>query len=155
MINHVHLIDTPMKKHGVSEMVRSLGPRGVRYSNKSYKRTGTLCKSRFKSSLLDSVEDLLACMRYIEMNPVRALMVNYPVEYLWSSYRFNAQGEDDALIEYHPTYINLSSSLECCQKSYRELFRFQLDNEKLRELRNALNHEVVLVDHMIKKRLMK
>ncbi|MBT8126958.1 MAG: transposase, partial [Gammaproteobacteria bacterium] len=54
MTNHVHLLATPMKEHGISEMMQSLGRRYVYYINKTYQRTGTLWEGRFKSSLIDS-----------------------------------------------------------------------------------------------------
>ena len=75
MTNHVHILATPMDKYSVSEMMQSLGSQYVRSINKKYKRSGTLWEGRFKSSLVDSDAYLLTCMRYIEMNPVRANMV--------------------------------------------------------------------------------
>lgn len=71
-------------------------------------------------------------------------MVNHPGEYKWSSYRANARGEEDLLIEQHPLYIELGSSSEARQAAYRELFRHLMDNDTLHEIREALNHEIVL-----------
>ena len=84
------------------------------------------------------------CMRYIELNPIRANMVNHPAEYKWSSYPENAQGKNDPLIENHPLYNELDSSSEVRQSIYRELFRHHMDNDILHEIRDALNHEMVL-----------
>ena len=81
MTNHVHLLVTPMTEHGISQMMQALGRRYVYYVNKTYKRTGTLWEGRYKSSLIDSDRYLLTCMRYIELNPIRACMVIHPGEY--------------------------------------------------------------------------
>lgn len=86
MTNHVHLLVTPMREEAVSNMMQSVGRMYVRYFNKEYKRTGTLWEGRFKSSLVDTDNYLLKCYRYIELNPIRAGMVNEPSEYAWSSY---------------------------------------------------------------------
>jgi putative transposase len=144
MTNHVHLLMTPMIDHGISQWMQALGRRYVYYINKIYKRTGTLWEGRYKSSLIDSDHYLLTCMRYMELNPIRAHMVNHPGEYQWSSYHANAQGEKDPLIEQHPLYLALGSSSEARQAAYRELFRHFIDNDTLHEIREALNHEIVL-----------
>ena len=82
MTNHVHLLLTPWQENGVSRMMQSLGRIYVRYYNKTYRRTGTLWKGRFKSCLVESTDYLLQCYRYIELNPVRAGMVDDPSDYV-------------------------------------------------------------------------
>ena len=144
MTNHVHMLITPMVDHGISQMMQALGRRYVSYVNITYRRTGTLWEGRYKSCLIDSDRYLLTCMRYIELNPVRANMVSHPGEYLWSSYRINAQGEESSLIEQHPLYLELGSTLEARNVAYRELFRDHMSAEALHEIRDALNHELVL-----------
>jgi putative transposase len=144
MTNHVHMLVTPMTTQGVSQMMQALGRRYVYYINKSYKRTGTLWEGRFKSSLIDSDGYLLTCMRYIELNPVRAAMVNHPGEYKWSSYHANAQGYKDSLIESHPLYSALGNTPSKRQHAYCELFRLHIDDELIHEIRESLNHELVL-----------
>ena len=144
MTNHVHLLVTPMVDSGVSQMMQALGRRYVYFVNKTYKRTGTLWEGRYKASLIDSDRYLLTCMRYIELNPVRANMVNHPGDYKWSSYPANGQGGIDSIIEYHPLYTELGSSAEVRQAAYRELFRYHMDNDTVHEIRESLNHELVL-----------
>jgi putative transposase len=75
MTNHVHLLLTPTKADAVPKLIMSLGRRYVQYINRTYKRTGTLWDSRYKSSLVQADTYLLRCQRYIELNPVRAAMV--------------------------------------------------------------------------------
>ncbi|MCW8962771.1 MAG: transposase [Gammaproteobacteria bacterium] len=153
MTNHVHLLVTPMKSNGVSQMMQALGRRYVYYINKTYHRTGTLWEGRYKSSLVDSDQYLLTCMRYIELNPIRAAMVNHPGEYKWSSYAANAQGKTDPIIEAHPIYQGLGATTQECQAVYRELFRHHVDNDTLHEIRDALNHELVLGRSYFKDRI--
>jgi putative transposase len=85
MTNHVHLLLTPHGKTSASGLMQSLGRRYVQYVNRTYKRTGTLWDSRYKSSTVQAETYLLACQRYIELNPVRAAMVEDPAHYRWTS----------------------------------------------------------------------
>jgi putative transposase len=80
MTNHVHLLATPYSERGISKMLQSLGRRYVRYFNYSYKRSGTLWEGRYKASLVQTEDYLLALYRYIELNPVRAAIVTDPAD---------------------------------------------------------------------------
>ena len=75
MTNHIHLLVTPNKENGISKMMQMLGRYYVQYFNYTYKRSGTLWEGRYKASLIDSEAYALLCYRYIELNPVRANMV--------------------------------------------------------------------------------
>jgi len=144
MTNHVHLLITPFTDHGVSHTLQDLGRKYVRYINNSYRRSSTLWEGRFKASLVDSETYLLTCMRYIELNPVRANMVNHPGEYRWSSYAHHAQGQVDPTLTHHPMYAALARTDPDRQYAYRELFRHHIDNNQLHAIREALNQELVL-----------
>jgi putative transposase len=139
MTNHVHLLLTPKKAEAVPKLIISLGRRYVQYINRSYRRTGTLWDSRYKSSLVQAESYLLACQRYIELNPVRAAMVEDPAHYRWTSYRANALGQADALLTPHPLYRALGQSDEEQRAAYRALFRAQLDGAAIDDIRLALN----------------
>ncbi|MGC2047550.1 MAG: transposase, partial [Gallionella sp.] len=93
MTNHVHLLITPHEEQSLSKALQMLGRYYVQYYNHCYQRTGTLWEGRYKATLIDSEAYLLTCMRYIELNPVRAGMVAHPSEYPWSSYHHNALGQ--------------------------------------------------------------
>lgn len=80
---------------------------------------------------------LLCCSRYIELNPVRAGMVAHPAEYRWSSYRANAQGEADGLLDAHPIYTALGRQAQERQAAYRDFFRQELDSALADEIRRA------------------
>ena len=96
MTNHVHLLLTPGTGGSVSRLMQWLGTRYVRHVNAAHRRTGTLWEGRFRSAPIESEAHLLACYRYIELNPVRAGMVAAPDDYPWSSYRAHAEGVADA-----------------------------------------------------------
>lgn len=144
MTNHVHLLVTPGHAYSITHMMQDMGRKFVRYMNYRYRRTGGLWEGRFKASLIDSEAYLLTCMRYIEMNPVRAGMVEHPRAYRWSSYAANAHGRLDALVQPHPLYQALGGAAEQRQSAYRELFRGQLDTSDVHAVREALNQELVL-----------
>jgi putative transposase len=144
MTNHVHLLVTPGSESAVSEMMQSLGRRYVRSFNMSHDRTGTLWEGRYRASLVDSESYLLTCMRYIELNPVRANMVAHPAIYRWSSYAHNAQGKPDPLLDAHPVYKALGKSNRCRCQAYSELFVGGMDRDTERDIRDALNCGLVL-----------
>ncbi len=129
MTNHVHLLLTPPGPQAVSRMVISLGRRYVQYINRTYRRTGTLWDSRYKSSLVQADAYLLLCQRYIELNPVRAGMVDDPAHYRWSSYRDNGLGQIDPLLTAHPVFLELGQDDAARRSAYRALFRAELDAE--------------------------
>ena len=96
MPNHIHLLATPQTaQDALPKMMQAVGRRYVRHFNDSHGRTGTLWEGRYKSTLNDSERYLLTCSRYIELNPVRAGMVERPDAYQWSSFRCNADGLPD------------------------------------------------------------
>lgn len=103
MTNHVHILMTLLLKESISLVMQSIGRLYVQYINKQYRRTGTLWESRHKSSLVEAEKYLLACSRYIELNPVNANMLKHPLQYKWSSYMCNAHGEVNRLICPHET----------------------------------------------------
>lgn len=139
MTNHVHLLLTPSKAAAVPKLMISLGRRYVQYINVSYRRTGTLWDSRYKSSLIEAETYLLGCMRYIELNPVRAAMVDDPAHYRWTSYHANGLGKADALVSPHPLYLALAGAEAERLTTYRALFRTELDQAAIDDLRLALN----------------
>ena len=138
MTNHVHLLLTPPQPQEVPGLMISLGRRYVQYINRTYRRTGTLWDSRYKSSLVQEETYLLVCQRYIELNPVRAAMVDDPANYRWSRYRGNALGQPDGLLTAHPLYLALGTDEASRQAVYRTLFRQRLDAEALGDIRLAV-----------------
>lgn len=137
MTNHTHLLIEPSSEDGIAKMIQSVGRRYVQYINQAYKRTGTLWEGRFKSSLISKDEYLLACSRYIELNPVRAKMVEKPGDYPWSSYSFKAEGKINTLLDYDPAYLGLGKTKEERQVNYRRMFLKNIPDEELTRIRSA------------------
>ncbi len=144
MTNHVHILLTPRNSDSAGNLMKRLGQRYVQYINRSYKRSGTLWEGRFRSSIVQQQEYLFSCQRYIEMNPVRAGLVEHPAEYRWSSYQMNGQGKSSDLLTYHSLYMNLGQTDTERQAAYRELFRNELKSGEIDKIRNATNGNYVL-----------
>jgi putative transposase len=155
MTNHVHLLITPHTEQGLSRAMQMLGRYYVQYYNYMYQRTGTLWEGRYKATLVDTETYLLTCMRYIELNPVRAEMVKHPSEYPWSSYHRNALGKSDSLIFPHSEYQRLGSTDSLRQSAYRQLFKHRLSEESMNTIRDATNKAWVLGSEHFKKRMQK
>ena len=146
MTNHVHLLVTPEKREGVSLMMKNLSQRYVQYVNRVYERRGTLWEGRFRSFLTQSDSYALACYRYIELNPVRANMVEHPREYKWSSYAANADGRATSLVTPHSIYLALGTDDVARRRRYRALVQSGLDEDILNKIRYAINSSTVLGD---------
>jgi putative transposase len=112
----------------------------VQYFNYSYECTGTLLEGHYKASLIDSYA--LICYRYIELNPVRADMVDHPSEYPWVSYRHNALGEEYELVMHHHLHQTLGRTDEQRKKAYRTLFRVRIPHRTLEEIRFLLMGQI-------------
>ncbi|MCK7581375.1 MAG: transposase [Chromatiales bacterium] len=144
MTNHVHSLLTPERADSAGLLMKHLGQRYVQYVNRSYRRSGTLWEGRFRSCLTQSEDYVLACYRYIELNPVRANMVAHPRDYRWSSYRVNAEGLADSLITPHAEYLRLGADGDERHTAYQALFRVHLGPQQLAEIRAATNGNYAL-----------
>ena len=144
MTNHVHLLMTPTQDQSISDCMQYLGRLYVRYFNYRYKRTGTLFEDRFKSHPVQSTQYLMACSRYIELNPVRAGMVTAPAEYKWSSYSAQSLGRPVKMWTPHAEYEHLGSTQNARQIAYRRLFEENLEAELISEIKHAQQTGFVL-----------
>ena len=144
MTNHVHLLLTPLHDNAVSQLMQYLGRLYVRYFNFAYARSGTLFEGRFKSSLVQQEEYFISCLRYIELNPVRAGMVVDPGDYRWSSYRVHGFGLSTQLWEPHRAYLSLGEHALERQKAYLSLMSKKLDSEVIIKIRQCANSGLVL-----------
>jgi len=144
MTNHAHILATPQRPESISHMMQVVGQRYVRYVNFTYQRSGTLWEGRYKAGLVESERYLLTCMRYIELNPVRAGMVEAPPDYQWSSFRANAYGDESDVITPHSLYLQLGTDLKQRLPAYRALFDDAIGKTVLEQIRGTLNKEMVL-----------
>ena len=110
MANHVHLLVTPSGASRVSELAQALFDRYQRYVAEAYGSDDRLWEEDCEIRPVHARRYVLACMRYIELNPVRARLVQRPGDYRWSSFRANALGQEDAIVTPHPLYYALGRS---------------------------------------------
>jgi len=153
MTNHVHLLLTPASERSCARLMRDLGQRYVQYFNRRYARSGTLWESRYRSCVVDSADYVLACYRYIELNPVRAGMVAAAADYRWSSHLGNSGRVVNQLLTAHPEYAALSSDTPVRHASYRQLFTREEDAGFLAAMRDATNGGFALVGDSLKARI--
>ena len=153
MTNHAHLLLTPEKDSSPGALMKGLGQRYVQYINRTYRRSGTLWENRFRSCIAQQQNYLLLCQRYIELNPVRAGIVDHPGKYRWSSYRANAQGEKEELLSPNDSYLGLGKTVEERQKTYRELFLHEFDPGVIDEIRHATNGNYALGSERFKEEI--
>jgi putative transposase len=140
MTNHVHLLACANATgEGLSRMMQHVGRRFVRHINRVYSRSGTLWEGRYKAGLVDTEQYFLRCCRYIELNPLRAGMVEAPADYRWSSYRHHAHGIADTLVSLDEQYLRLGRTAQERQHAYRALFTTQLDEQTLGDIRGSVN----------------
>lgn len=137
MSNHVHILTTPKDQDAISRMMQYVGRRYVPYINHAHGRSGTLWEGRYKASLVQDDTYLLTCMRYIELNPVRANMVKTASAYRWSSYACNASGRKNELITPHKTYLALGKDDVSRRNAYKGLFRHLVEEETVKDIRAA------------------
>jgi putative transposase len=137
MPNHVHLLLTPPDAVAVGRTMQAIGRRYVRWFNDRHARTGALFEGRYRSTVVEADRYLLACMRYIELNPVRAGIVQRPEQYPWSSYRHHAGLSADPAIVDHPLYWSLGNTPFERQASYMRLFEQEAGSAELDRIRAA------------------
>jgi putative transposase len=123
MSNHFHLLATPSTAEGLPRFMQAIGRRYVRHFNDRHGRSGTLWEGRYKSTLIQTDRYLLACMVYIDLNPVRAGMVAEARDYPWSSHAHYAGLRHDRLLTPHPLYWELGNTPFAREAAYAELVR--------------------------------
>lgn len=137
MPNHVHLLATGHLPGELSELMQRVGRKFARVMNIRWHRTGTLFEGRFRSSLVDSEAYLLTCMRYIELNPVRAGIVRNPGDFFWSSYHDNAGGSPSRPVVPHDLYRRLGAGPRQRAAEYVRLVAAGIREEDLSRIRES------------------
>lgn len=135
MDNHVHLLGTPPEAGAMGRLMQKLGRQYVGLFNARHGRTGTLWEGRYKACLVDGTDYLLRCVRYIDLNPVRARMTDDPTSFPWSSCAGLCAQREDALLTPHPVQQALGA------KAYRDLLSEALNTEDLTAIRAYLQQQ--------------
>ncbi len=138
MTNHLHLLATPQEADGLPKMMQKIGRTYVQVFNKLYQRTGTLFEGRYRSTLIQTERYLLACMAYIDLNPVRAGMVAHPQDYAWSSYAHYAGKRADKLVTPHPLVWQMGNTPYAREAAYVAMVEAGIAPEQQLVLTNAL-----------------
>lgn len=146
MDNHFHLLVTPNDPDGLPRMMQAVGRRYVRYFNDTHQRSGTLWEGRYKSALVQSERYLLACMVYIDLNPVRAGMVAQPQDHAWSSHRHYIGQCHDRLVTPHALVWELGNTPFARESRYGELVRAGVSQEQRLALGRSVTSGWVLGD---------
>lgn len=138
MTNHVHLvIDPGDNTENLGMLMKRIAGRQTRYINKMEKRTGSLWEGRYKSSPINANEYLLACCRYVELNPVRAGMVQEPTQYRWSSCPAKTGIQELPCLDLDPFYMNLGNTTVERAGKYKKWLCDTVPEEELKLIREA------------------
>ena len=137
MTNHVHLLLTSRLADGISRTMQQVASIYSRRVNERLERRGSMWEGRFKSCLIDSDSYLIACYRYIELNPVRAGIVSTPEEYRWSSYRENAGFRAIRIVEPHERFTALGCTVRQRVERYRALIQEALPEKTVAAIRRG------------------
>lgn len=141
MSDHVHLLVSPGEPGQVSLAMRQLGQAYVTAFNRRHRRTGTLWDGRFKSCPVDSDRHLLSAYRYIELNPVRAAMVESPEHHRWSSVHANLARCEDPLVTPHPCFVAMGKTSPQRVEAYTAWLRQGIGNDELISIRRHVRQE--------------
>lgn len=137
MSNHFHLLATPAEAEGIPQMMQAVGRRYVRYFNQRQERTGTLWEGRYRSTLIQAERYLMACMVYLDLNPVRAGMVADPADYRWSSHPHYLGRQSDRVVTPHPMYWELGNTPFSREAAYGDLVRAGISHDQQRALTDS------------------
>lgn len=137
MTNHFHLLATPETTEGIPQMMQAVGRRYVRTYNLRHARTGTLWEGRYRSTLVQAERYLLACMVYIDLNPVRAGMVAGPADYRWSSHQHYMGMRTDRIVTPHPLYWELGNTPFAREQAYGALVQAGISQAQQRALTDS------------------
>jgi putative transposase len=125
--NHMHLVLEPLERGGnLAEIMKGINLSYAQHYKRRYRHVGHFWQDRYKSIIVSKDDYLLACGSYVELNPVRARIVEDPKHYRWSSYNAYAYGKVDPITDKHPIYNKLSSEENERRRNYREFVKGML-----------------------------
>jgi putative transposase len=146
MRNHVHVLGTPECERSMPDTMQAVGRRYVPFFNTRHQRSGALWQGRYKPALVHDERYWLTCMRYVELNAVRAGIVTEPEKYRWSSYLHHGLGTDDDVITDHPLYLSLGASPDQRQHVWRGICGHEVPENELDRLRLAMRRGILMSD---------
>jgi putative transposase len=136
MGNHIHLLLRP-RKTSISRIVQSLLVSHTQRYHRFHKSSGHVWQGRFKSPVIQNDEHLLAVLRYIEANPLRAKLAEHADEYRWSSFACHGDGKGDGLIDPAPAYELLGKYPAVRQRRWTAYVHDTPDADELAAIRRS------------------
>jgi len=137
MSNHLHLLLTPLQNDSLPKMMQAVGRSYVLYFNKRHGRSGTLWEGRYRSTLIQTERYLLACMAYIDLNPVRASMVVQAADYLWSSHGHYIGRQNEAWLSPHPLYWEMGNTPFAREAAYAAMVQSGIGHKQQQALTSS------------------
>lgn len=122
MNNHAHLLIKLFTVTNISQIMHSVDRWYARWYNEHYKRKGHFWEDRFYGELIKDDTQLLAVMRYIDLNPVKAGLCKDPIEWPYSGASFYLKGVKDDLLDTPEIYMSLGDTGKARQKTYSFIF---------------------------------
>lgn len=121
MGTHIHFVGTCEEVARLSAFMQLVNSIFARTYNKEHRKHGQVVMDRFKSIVIEDSKHMFVVIRYLDLNPYKARMVKHPRDYKWSSYRYYAFGEADALISRSPVYEEFGDTEEERRSAYIEM----------------------------------
>ena len=147
MTNHVHLvIDPGDNPENLGLLMKRVAGRQTRYVNRLEKRSGSLWEGRYRSSPINANEYLLACCRYVELNPFRAGMVEDPVHYRWSSCPVMVGLKEQPWLDFDPFYLSLANTANLRAERYAKWLHETVPDSELKLIRDAAQRGQLTAD---------
>ena len=137
MSNHLHLLLTPLQNDSLPKMMQAVGRSYVLYFNKRHGRSGTLWEGRYRSALIQTERYFLACMAYIDLNPVRAGMAAQAADYLWSSHGHYIGRQNEAWLSPHPLYWDMGNTPFAREAAYAAMVQAGVNQEQQQALTSS------------------
>jgi putative transposase len=142
MRNHIHLVlETTDKGGRLSEIMKGINLSYAQYFKSKYRHIGHFWQDRYKSIIISKDDYLLACGSYVELNPIRARVVEDPKDYRWSSYNVYAYGKKDTMVDEHPIYQELSRDETERREKYREFVKGMIKEKSA--MKGEMNRRVI------------
>ncbi len=137
MGNHLHLLLTPLRNDSLPKMMQAVGRAYVLYFNKRHGRSGTLWEGRYRSALIQTERYFLACMAYIDLNPVRAGMVAQAADYAWSSHGHYTGRQNETWLTPHPLYWEMGNTPFAREAAYAAMVQSGVDKNQQHALTSS------------------
>lgn len=148
MTNHIHIIaEPPDDAMTLSTLMKRVNGRQSAYVNKLEGRSGSLWEGRYKASPIQKDEYLLACLRYVELNPIKAKMVAALKDYPWSSYLERAGVKSRELLDLDNCYQSLGHTNKSRLAKYLDYLGEPTDSEEINLIQGGLQRNQLTGNH--------